>query len=333
MRRTLIIDTLIAVIGISVIVPVFNEEDNLGRLYAELKQALFSFDYEILFVNDGSTDSTGEKLELIAKDDPRVIVVELRRNFGQSAAIQCGLDLASKEFVCTIDGDCQNDPADIPNLLKKLMEGYDMVTGWRKNRKDSRIFRTLPSRAAAKLISWVTGVKLNDFGSPLKLMTRDVAKQLRLYGEMHRFIPVLAASFGCRIFEMPVNHRPRVAGKSKYGLSRTFRVILDLILLKFFLSFGRRPLHFFGYSGIFVFLFGFIGLLKVIFEKFFLRIPAGDRPLLILSVMLIILGMQLVFSGILAEMILRTYHESQNKSIYSIRRIISFEPVKKAGNV
>lgn len=308
--------------SISVIIPVYNEEENVKQLYSELVESLKGFDYELIFVNDGSTDRTQQELEHLAKIDNRVIVVEFRRNFGQTAAIQCGFDIASKDVVCTIDGDRQNDPKDIPEMIKKLNSGYDMVTGWRKRRKDNRLIRTIPSRLAAKLISFVTGVKLHDFGSPLKVMKSEVAKQIKLYGEMHRFIPVIAATIGCKLLEMPVNHRARVAGKSKYGISRTFRVILDILLLKFLLSFSRRPLHFFGYTGLLFLSVGLLGLFKVLFERFFMSQPAGDRPLLILGVMFIVLGVQFVFSGIIAEMIARTYHESQGKPTYVIRSII-----------
>ncbi|MCS6893522.1 MAG: glycosyltransferase family 2 protein [Deltaproteobacteria bacterium] len=320
-------------LGVSVIIPLYNEEENVVQLHTELSKSLENFDYELIFVNDGSIDNTQCVLEQIASFDARAIVIEFRRNFGQSAAIQAGLDLASKEIVCTIDGDRQNDPADIPKMVQKIKEGYDMVTGWRRNRKDNAFLRTIPSRLAAKLISFVTGVKLNDFGSPLKVLRAEIAKEIKLYGEMHRFIPVIAASIGCKIFEMPVNHRKRVAGKSKYGLSRTFRVLLDLVLLKFILSFGRRPLHFFGYAGLGIFALGGLGLLKVLIERFFLRIPAGDRPLLILSVMFIVIGLQFIFSGILAEMLLRTYHESQGKPIYAIRKIIARDSKKIVANL
>ncbi|MCS6961181.1 MAG: glycosyltransferase family 2 protein [Deltaproteobacteria bacterium] len=316
--------------SVSVVVPVFNEEGNVTRLYREVVEAIGHLDYEIIFVNDGSTDNTQTKLENLQRLDARVIVIELRKNFGQASAIQCGFDFASKSVICTIDGDCQNDPQDIPRMLKKLDEGYDMVTGWRKKRKDNAIFRILPSRIASKLISFVTGVRLNDFGSPLKVLRKDVAKQLRLYGEMHRFIPVLASTIGCKIYEMEVNHRPRVVGKSKYGISRTFRVVLDLVLLKFLLSFGKRPLHFFGYTGLFILSLGFLGALKVFYERFFESVPAGDRPLLIISMMFILLGVQFIFSGILAELITRTYHEAQNRPTYVIRSIYSSKVDSKA---
>jgi glycosyltransferase involved in cell wall biosynthesis len=325
--------------SLSIVIPVFNEEKNIGTLLDELAQALSrgNIDYEIIVVDDGSVDGTLSELERAVSKFKNLKVIQFRRNFGQTAALQAGLDYSTKENICFMDGDLQNDPADIPRLLDKLYEGYDLVCGWRLERKDNWFLRTLPSRLAAAIISRVTGVYLHDFGSPLKVMKKDLACQFRLYGDMHRFIPVLAKDIGASIVEVPVNHRKRQFGKSKYGLGRTFRVLLDLVWLKFLLGYSKKPLHFFGYPGIFAFLVGLAVVLKVVYDRFFSSIPAGDRPLLMFGIMLIVIAVQFIFSGILAELLVRTYHESQRKPIYSIRKVLhsisSKEDLLKAGNL
>jgi glycosyltransferase involved in cell wall biosynthesis len=309
---------------ISVVVPLYNEVENIDDLYGELTRTLGAagLNYEVIFVDDGSKDGTAARLLQISKGDPRVVLVEFRRNFGQTAAMAAGFDHASGDVVVTIDGDLQNDPAEIPQMLQKLDEGYDMVAGWRKHRKDKALSRKLPSWIANKIISKTTNVQLHDYGCTLKVIRADVAKNLSMYGEMHRFIPALAAELGVKIAEVPVNHRPRLRGTSKYGISRTFRVILDLMTVKFFLGFSTRPLHMFGLFG---FLSGGLGgllLSYLTFERLFLGVPLGTRPLFMLAVMLMLVGLQFLCFGLLAEILVRTYHESQNKKIYTVRRVV-----------
>ena len=262
----------------------------------------------------------------VVEEDPQVRIIEFRRNFGQTAAMAAGLDHAQYDVVVLMDGDLQNDPNEIPQMIAKLEEGYDLVAGWRKNRQDKFISRKLPSKIANWVISKFTKVKLHDYGCSLKVMTRDIAKGIRLYGEMHRFIPALADEMGARIAEVPVNHRARQFGQSKYGISRTFRVILDLLTVKFFLGFSKRPIHLFGAVGLFSGLFGFAVLSLITVQKFFYEIPMGSRPLLALGIMMVLIGLQFLVFGLLAEVLARTYYESQNKRIYSVRRYL--EPGK-----
>lgn len=310
---------------ISIIVPLYNEEDNVNRLYSELtevvdKNKLFA---EFIFVDDGSTDSTIPRLSMIAAGDSRVNIIRFRRNFGQTAAMAAGFDFATGDIMITLDGDLQNDPAEIPRMIAKLDEGYDMVAGWRKHRQDRMLSRRLPSILANRLISQTTKVKLHDYGCTLKALRSDVAKSLNLYGEMHRFIPALAAELGVKIAEIPVNHRPRTAGVTKYGISRTFRVILDLLTVKFFLGYSTRPLHMFGSLGLISGGFGGILLSILTFQRLFMSVPLGNRPILLLGVMMVMVGLQFICFGLLAEILVRTYHESQNKKIYSIREVIN----------
>jgi len=309
--------------GISVVIPVFNEEDNVIHSFEEVIGVLKAFGrpFEVIFVDDGSTDETVSRLLEVGQFEPALKVIQLRRNFGQTAAMAAGFDQTQYEIVVALDGDLQNDPAEIPRMVAKLEEGYDLVAGWRKARKDRMLTRKLPSMLANRLISACTNVRLHDYGCTLKVMTGDIARGIRLYGEMHRFIPALANEIGARIYEMPVNHRERRFGKSKYGISRTLRVVLDLITVKFLLGYSKRPIHLFGFVGILSALFG-TGLLSwITYQRLFQQVPMGNRPLLSLGVMLIILGVQFLVFGLLAEVLARTYYESQNKKTYVVRRM------------
>jgi glycosyltransferase involved in cell wall biosynthesis len=313
--------------SLSIIVPVYNEEDNVAESYAEISSVLRAFGrpYEIIFVDDGSRDETLSRLVSVTGGDSHVRIVEFRRNFGQTAAMAAGLDFAQNDIVVTLDGDLQNDPAEIPKMVQKLEDGFDLVAGWRKHRQDRLVSRKIPSKIANWLISWATGVALHDYGCTLKVMKNEVAKGIRLYGEMHRFIPALAAELGAKIAEVPVNHRARRYGTSKYGISRTIRVVLDLITVKFLLGYSKRPIHLFGTVGVGSGLLGFFLLLRLTYERMFLSVPMGNRPLMTLGVMLIIIGLQFLVFGLLAEVLARTYYESQHKKIYSVRRLIKNE--------
>lgn len=307
---------------LSVVLPVYNEEDNLVPLYDEIVGALASLDFEILFIDDGSTDRSVERLRHIQAGDPRVRVVVFRRNFGQTAAIAAGLDMARGRFIATLDADRQNDPADIPAMLDRLGEGFDMVCGWRHKRQDGFWLRLLPSKIANRIISYTTDVKLHDYGCTLKVMDAAVAKQIRLYGEMHRFIPAIASWVGVRIAEMKVNHRPRVAGRSKYGISRTLRVILDLMTVKFLLGYAGRPIQLFGSLGLLSGSVGFVMVAWLLFERLVLDQPLAGRPVLLFAILLVFIGLQFITVGLLAEMQTRTYYESQGKPIYAIREVV-----------
>lgn len=308
---------------VSIVVPLYNEEENVETLHEKLKEALDShnIDYEILYVDDGSDDRTLQLLEGIQKKNTNILVLSLRRNFGQTAAFAAGFDFARGDVIVTIDGDLQNDPADIPKLLEMTKE-YDLVSGWRKKRKDPFITRRLPSMMANWLISRVTGVRLHDYGCSLKAYRRDVIKNLRLYGEMHRFIPAVASWYGVRVAEIETTHHPRLRGKSKYGISRTIKVLLDLITVKFLQSFSTKPIQFFGPLGLIFSLSGIGISLYLSIEKLFRAVNIGGRPLLLLGVLLIIVGIQFVGMGLLGEMLVRVYHESQKKPIYAIKKIL-----------
>lgn len=310
--------------GISVVIPVYNEEDNAEPLFRELEGVLDGMNrpYELIFVDDGSQDRTVERLLAAGQDNPALRIIEFRRNFGQTAAMAAGLEHTRYEIVVTLDGDLQNDPVEIPQMVKKLEEGYDLVAGWRKFRKDKFLSRKLPSRMANWLISRSTNVRLHDYGCTLKVMTGEIARGIKLYGEMHRFIPALAYELGAKIVEVPVHHRPRVHGTTKYGISRTIRVLLDLVTVKFLLGYAKRPIHLFGSIGMLSGIFGVLLLAWMSYQKIFLSIPMGNRPLLALGVMLIIIGLQFLVFGLLAEILARTYHESQDKPTYFVRRII-----------
>ncbi len=303
---------------VSIVIPLYNEEENVEPLYERLHEVLdtFSSGYEIIFVDDGSTDKTLAILESFQKKNEHVIVLSLRRNFGQTAAFAAGFDFARGDVVVTMDGDLQNDPKDIPRLIEKLKD-FDLVSGWRKHRQDTFFTRRLPSIIANWLISKVTGVNLHDYGCSLKAYKRDVVKNLRLYGEMHRFIPAMASWYGVKIAEIETTHHPRLRGKSKYGISRTIKVILDLITVKFLQSFSTKPIQFFGPVGV-LFALGGLGIsFYLTIEKLFWGAMLAGRPLLLLGVLLIIVGVQFIGMGLLGEMIVRVYHESQKKPIYA----------------
>ena len=308
---------------VSIVIPLYNEEDNVDVLHQRLKETLgqLGLEYEILYVDDGSSDRTLAILEEIQAKDKRIVVLSLRRNFGQTAAFAAGFDFARGDVVVTMDGDLQNDPKDIPKLLE-LIKDNDLVSGWRRKRKDAFFTRRLPSILANWMISRVTGVKLHDYGCSLKAYRRDVIKNLKLYGEMHRFIPAVASWYGVRMAEVETTHYPRVRGKSKYGLSRTIKVLLDLITVKFLQSFSTKPLQFFGPIGLLSGALGFLVSLYLSIEKIFFGKPIGGRPLLLLGALLIIVGIQLIGMGLLGEMLVRVYHESQRKPIYVIKKVI-----------
>jgi len=307
---------------ISVVIPVHNEADNLTDLYRELTSSLLSLGqpYEIILVDDGSTDSSLDRLVAIESADPRVRVLRLRRNFGQTAAFSAGFDHARGEIVVTSDADLQNDPADIPRLVAKLDEGYDMVCGWRQRRRDP-VSKRIPSWFANRIISTATGVRLHDYGCSLKAIRSEVVKGLRLYGEMHRFIPAVASWMGVTLAEVPVNHRPRTRGRSKYGLGRTVPVLLDLFTVKFLLAYGTRPAHLFGRWGLAFGGLGFLILAYLSYIKFFQDTAIAGRPLLLLGAVLFLFGVILVSVGLLAEMLVRIYHESQGKPTYVVKEL------------
>lgn len=311
---------------LSIVIPLYNEEENIHILYEKLKASLdlLKMEYEILFVDDGSTDRTLPILEEIQAKDKSVVVLSLRRNFGQTAAFAAGFDFARGDVIITMDGDLQNDPADIPKLLD-LIKDHDLVSGWRKKRKDPFFTRRLPSIIANWLISNVTGVKLHDYGCSLKAYRRDVIKNLKLYGEMHRFIPAIASWYGVRVAEVETVHYPRLRGKSKYGISRTIKVVLDLITVKFLQSFSTKPIQFFGPLGMVSGFLGFLISLYLSIDKIFFGRDIGGRPLLLLGALLIIVGIQLIGMGLLGEMLVRVYHESQRKPIYVIKKVIGPE--------
>ncbi|RUM87741.1 MAG: glycosyltransferase [Thermodesulfatator sp.] len=307
---------------VSIIIPAYNEEEALPHLLERLARVLPQLPpAEVIVVDDGSRDRTPEILKEWARHHPWLQAIILRRNFGQSAALTCGLDHARGKILVTLDADLQNDPEDIPKLLTKLKEGYDVVSGWRKERKDPLFSRRIPSRIANALISRITGVRLHDYGCTLKAYRREVLQGLTIYGELHRFIPALADLRGARIAEVPVRHHPRRFGKSKYGLSRTYRVLLDLLLVFFFQRFATRPLHFFGLPGGLLFLLGFLIELHLSWIKFFHHQKIGHRPLLLLGVLLILTGIHLVCTGLLAELIMRAYYEGSGHRIYTVREI------------
>jgi len=308
---------------ISVVIPLYNEEENVQEMHSRLKSVLdkLDTDYELLFIDDGSSDNTLKLLQDIQLQDNTVVVLSLRRNFGQTAAFAAGFDYSRGDIIITMDGDLQNDPNDIPKLIE-LMKDNDLVSGWRKKRKDPFISRRLPSILANWLISKVTGVNLHDYGCSLKAYKRDVIKNLKLYGEMHRFIPAVASWYGVRIAEVETEHHPRVRGKSKYGISRTMKVVLDLITVKFLQSFSTKPLQFFGPIGLASGLLGFLISTYLAIGKLRAGKEIGGRPLLLLGALLIIVGIQFIGMGLLGEMMVRVYHETQKKPIYVIKKVI-----------
>ncbi len=318
-------------VDLTLIIPVLNEVENLRPLVQEIVTTLDNepFNYEVIFIDDGSNDGSYELMEQLHREYPQVGAIRFRRNFGQTAAFAAGFDFAQGQVIVTIDADRQNDPADIPLLLTKLNEGYDVVNGWRQERQDGFLLRKVPSYFANRLIARATGVKLHDRGCSLRAYNVEVARDMHLYGEMHRFIPELASAAGFKMAEVPVSHRARTAGQSKYGISRTFRVVLDLMTILFLSRYSARPMHLFGGVGIISASIGiFLGLYLAAIKIWagiqgglegFRSVRIGDRPLLMLSVLLVILGVQFLVMGLLAELIVRTYYESQNKPIYYIR--------------
>lgn len=312
---------------ISVFLPVYNEEPNLRPLHAKLDQALAALGRtaEIVYVDDGSTDGSLTVLRELASTDSRVRVVALKRNYGQTAAMAAGIDAAKGEVLIPMDADLQNDPADIVRLLEKLDEGYDVVSGWRKDRKDKLITRKIPSMIANRVISWIGGVPLHDYGCSLKAYRRESLQDVRLYGEMHRFIPIYASWDGARVSEIPVEHHPRTMGKSKYGLSRTLKVVFDLMTIKFMASYQTKPIYVFGLFGMLAFGISLLAGLYAVFLKIIHKADFVQTPLPILAIVMFAVGVQFLLMGLLAEMLVRTYHESQAKSIYAVREKIGFE--------
>lgn len=311
-------------VDISVVIPVHNEEGSLTELHERLTQVLSSLEksYEIIFVDDGSTDASFKILASIGNKDDYVKIIRLRRNFGKSAAVKAGFDYSRGNILVTMDGDLQEDPADIPLFLAKLDEGYDMVNGWRADRKDPFFSKKLPSRLFNRLASWVTGVKVHDFGSPLKAFRREVIENIDLYGEMHRYMPALASWMGASIAELKVRHNPRRHGKSNYGITRLSRGFFDLITVKFLLSYSSRPLQLFGIPGLLSFFAGFIIGIYLVIEKFIANTSIGDRPLLLLAVLLVIVGIQFIVMGLLGEITARTFYEVHSKPTYHVKEII-----------
>lgn len=314
---------------ISIVIPIYNEEESVGTLYEKILNTMnkLPYDYEIIAVDDGSTDNTFNKLKEIASKDKRLKVISFKRNYGQTAAMFAGFQHASGDVVITMDADLQNDPADIPILIEKINEGYDVVSGWRKDRKDPFFSRTLPSKIANYIISNATGVYLHDYGCSLKAYKKDIAKNFRLYGDMHRFLPALAKGLGAKITEVPVSHHPRLYGKSKYGIGRTIRVILDIFLVKFLNEYINKPLYAFGGIGFILFSLGFLSGLYLTYDKLINNQEIGQRPLLFLTVLLIISGLQFISTGIIAEVIIRTYYESQDIKPYRIKDAINIENI------
>ncbi len=317
---------------LSIVIPIKDERDNVKRLHELLHQALVPLQrsYEILFVDDGSSDGSYDVLAELAAGDPHVKVLRLRRNFGQSAALQAGIDWSSGAVLVTMDGDLQNDPADIPMLLDKLAEGYDAVLGWRVRRQDNFLIRKLPSLAANWLIRKVTGVPIKDMGCTLRALRRDLAEALPLYGEMHRFVPVLAQQYGARLAQVPVRHHPRTAGQTKYNLSRTFRVVLDLITVKFLHSYLTRPMHVMGLAGLLAMGLGVLALLLTMWMKSYYGTFMTGNPFLLLSAMLQLIGVQFIGLGLIGEVLTRTYFESQGKKAYTVGNTLNLaEPPQR----
>jgi glycosyltransferase involved in cell wall biosynthesis len=314
-------------VKISVVIPIYNEEENVTLLYDELTEVMKSMacSYEILFVDDGSTDSTLSILQSMQAADQRIVVVKFRRNFGQTAAMSAGFDYSSGDVIITMDGDLQNDPRDIPRFIQKIEDGFDVVTGWRHDRKDAFLNRRLPSIIANKIISWTTGVALHDYGCTLKAFRKEVIKNIHLYGEMHRFIPAIASGMGISFTEIKVNHRARQFGTSKYGISRTIRVVLDLITVKFLLSYATRPIQIFGLLGVISGTAGFLIALIMTIQRQFFDIPLSDRPMLLLAIVLIFVGIQFISIGLIGELQARTYHETQKKPVYYVKEVYGFQ--------
>jgi glycosyltransferase involved in cell wall biosynthesis len=312
---------------LSLFLPVLDEEENLRPMHAKIQSALDALGKtaEVIYVDDGSTDKSLSILREIALGDDRVRVVALRRNYGQTAAMSAGIDAARGEILIPMDADLQNDPADIARLLEKLDEGYDVVSGWRKNRQDKLISRKIPSQIANRIISWIGDVHLHDYGCSLKAYRRDVLQDVKLYGEMHRFIPIYASWAGARVTEIPVDHHARTMGKSKYGISRTLKVIFDLITIKFMASYQTKPLYVFGSFGLIAFLLSVVSGVWSIFLKIFYGTSFILTPLPLITIVMLAISVQFFLMGLLAELLVRTYHESQDKAIYAVREKIGFD--------
>ncbi|MCD4670787.1 MAG: glycosyltransferase [Actinomycetia bacterium] len=310
--------------GLSIVIPVYNEEGSVGQLYSRLNETLpgLGIAYEVILIDDGSTDGTYGELQKIHKKNSSYKIIRFRKNFGQTSAMSAGFHYCSGDVIITLDGDLQNDPKDIPAILKKLDQGYDIVSGWRKDRKDKVVSRRFPSVVANKMISGLTGVHLHDYGCTLKAYRKEVIENIELYGEMHRYIPAVASRMGVNVAEIPVTHHGRKYGKSKYGISRTIRVILDIITIKFLLSYSQRPIQIFGLLGLFSGTIGFAVTAYLIIMRIFFGHSLADRPLFILSIFMIFIGIQLITMGLLAEINMRIYHEAQDKPTYVIRNII-----------
>ncbi len=312
---------------VSVFLPVFNEEENIPLLNSRLIQALETTrrTYEVIYIDDGSTDRSLDRLREIAARDHRVRVISLRRNYGQTAAMSAGIDHAQGLILVPMDADLQNDPADIARLLDKLDEGYDLVSGWRRERKDQWLSRRLPSVLANKLISRITGVRLHDYGCSLKAYRREVLSEVKLYGEMHRFIPVYAIWAGAKVAELPVKHHARGSGRSKYGLSRAPKVLFDLMTVKFLSSYLMKPLYLFGAAGLFCLAVSLVSFAWALYYRIFLSVHLNRMPLATLAMIMFAMGVQFIFMGLLAELVVRTYHESQNKATYLIRETLNMD--------
>ncbi|MFP5238391.1 MAG: glycosyltransferase family 2 protein [Acidobacteriota bacterium] len=306
--------------SLSIIIPLYNEEDNIAPLHARLQEVLGAMDtpYEIIMVDDGSKDGTAARLQELAQRDPRVKVIHLRRNFGQTPAMMAGIDAAEGDILIPMDGDLQNDPADIPRLLAKLAEGYDVVSGWRKDRQDHPLKRNLPSKVANFVISKISGVHLHDYGCSLKAYRKQIIKDVKLYGEMHRFIPIYATWQGAKVTEVGVTHHPRVHGVSKYGIDRTIKVILDLIVVKFLDTFAQKPMHLFGGFGLVSVFIAFLMFLLMLYLKIFADKSFIATPLPLVVTLFFLMGFMSIFMGLIAEILMRTYHESQNKPTYIV---------------
>ena len=308
---------------VSVVVPLLDEQDNIGPLYEQITQTLKGkYNYEIIFIDDGSSDNSFNILADLQKADDRMRVICFRKNFGQTSALSAGFTHAKGEIIVALDADLQNDPVDIPDMIDKLNEGFDVVSGWRKKRQDNTITRLLPSKVANWVISWITGVKLHDYGCTLKVYRREVLEETKLYGEMHRFIPALASWSGAKIAEMPVNHRPRTAGQTKYGIGRTLKVILDLITVKFLGSFSTKPIYIFGGLGLASGIGAIASAWFVVYQKIHNDFAINRNPLLVMTALLITTTIQFILMGLLAELLVRTYHESQNRPTYVIKQIL-----------
>lgn len=309
---------------ISIVIPVYNEEESLDYLYDNLMAVLENMDgsYEVILIDDGSRDKSYEKMKSIHAKNPNFKIIRFRRNFGQTAAMRAGFEYSHGAIIITLDSDLQNDPGDIPNMLAKMQEGYDIVSGWRKNRKDKLFSRRMPSVIANRLISRLFGVSLHDYGCTLKAYRKEVLENVELYGEMHRYIPAVASWMGISVAEIEVNHHPRKFGKAKYGISRTFRVILDLITIKFLLTYSKKPMQIFGLTGVIATVIGTGVTIWLIVERLFFEQPLATRPLFTLSISVIFVGIQLITMGLLGEIIMRTYHESTGKQTYIIKEIL-----------